>query len=201
MPHIRALALALLAGFAPGCGGTRPPTTPAPAAPGPPVTIRSDPGEARTFEAGAEIPPASFAFEGAPGFVRTTLEAESSSEGRVASASLNDALFRASGRGRLVVSFRKPWAGHDEGRVTVRCEGGSEDSSAEFEPALWSRDPGAVVAFEAPAPGPITPGREAVLARWAAKLGSKAVGLTLKATFAATPPPVRLKAPGGSQPR
>ena len=188
-------ALALAGLIIPGCGD---PAVPESASPPPPLAIRPGVGEARTFEAGSEIPPASFAFEGASGHVRITLEAEqASSDGRSRASSLNDALFRATGAGRIVVSFRKPWPGHDQGRVTVRCEEPRENSSAEFEPSLWFGDPGAIVAFASPlagSVGPITPGAEVVLARYAAKVGSTAVSLTIKATFAAEPPPVRVQA-------
>jgi len=195
---IRSLALAAFVG--PGCGG---PPLPPPAAPASPVVIGSGSGAARTFGAGEEIPPASFPFDGGPGYVRITLEADrTAGDGQASAASLNDVLFRASGRGRIVVSFRKAWPGHDEGRVTVRCEGVGEDSSADFEPGLWSRDGSAPVAFSSPVPGPggpFEPDTEIVLARYAAKLGSGAVALTVKATFSTHPPQVRVQGKAGSR--
>ena len=183
------MASALLILASSGCGTSKS------TAPADPVAIRADAPGVRTFEAGAAIPPASFAFEGASGFVRVTIEAEVSSPGGRTSA-LNDVLFTARGAGRITLSFRKPWPGHDEGRVTVRCEAGSEDSTADFEPTLWFRDAGAVVAFEAPASasiGPVVEGSEVILARYAAKVGDRAVGLTVRATFAREPLPVRVQ--------
>ncbi len=178
-----------------GCDGDKP-APPGGSGPSPdPAAVRADGPGSRTFEAGAEIPPATFPFEGSPGFVRVTVEAETSS-GSARASSLNDVLFEAKGRGRIIVSFRKPWPGHDEGRVTVRCESGGEDSTAEFEPSLWFRDGGAAVAFQAHAPGepgPVADGAEVVLAHYAAKVGNRAVGLTIRATFAGQPPPVRLQ--------
>ncbi len=201
MRGIGGVLLVLALALAAGCGGKPPAPSVATAAPVPLSIRRPDP-HAMAFAAGDEIPPVSFAFEGAPGTVRVTMEVEGISvTPRPGVTTINDVLFRAEGPGRIGIGFRKPWPGHPEGRVTIRCESGDERSRAEFEPELWFGHPAALVTFESTVGEPSDPvaeGREIVLARYVARNLPRDLRLTLKAVFTRGPTPPRVKA--GSRP-
>ena len=191
--------LALLVGVV-GCDGATPPTAP-PAGPVEPLAIHRPDSTTRVFSGADETPGASYLFAGASGSVRVTMEVE----GTTASAvpTVNDVLFRAQGDGRISVAFKRPWPGHPDGRVTIACRSGEEESSSEFEPELWYHKPGAIVTFEPPGPEPIEPvaaGKEIVLGRYVARNVPRDVRVSFKAVFAREPVAPRTKA-GAKPPR
>lgn len=190
-----AIGFTLAAWFlGPGCSGPKPPPV-AVVATVPLAVHRPEPA-VRAFPADEEIPPIGFAFEGAPGNVRVTMEIERTSASPAA-PTVNDVLFRASGSGRISVGFRRAWPGHDEGRATIRCRSGEEESEAVFEPELWFRHPSAIVTFESPLGEPSNPvaeGREIVLGRYVARNLPVDIRLTLKAVFSKDPIAPRVKA-------
>ena len=127
-----------------------------------------------------------------------TMEVEGSSTSTPpAPASLNDVLFKADGDGRLSVASSGPWPEHPNGRVTIRCLSGGEESSAEFEPELWFHLPAAIVTFESPLGEPSNPvveGKEVILGRYVARNIPRDIRLTFKAVFSRDPVPPRMKA-------
>jgi hypothetical protein len=156
----------------------------------------------RVFSSEDEAPSATYAFEGAKGSVRVTMEVGGTS-GPTPNASsadlpkLNDVLFKAEGDGRITVSIKRPWPEHPNGRVTIRCLSGQEESTAEFEPELWFHLPGAIVTFESPLGEPSNPaveGKEVVLGRYVARNIPHDIRLTLKAVFTKDPVAPRTKA-------
>lgn len=187
MRRIGLPALGLALGLA-GCGET--PTPPPRSVP--PLAIRQADTSPRVFSGSDETPGLAHTFVGAPGTVRVTMEvdgASASEAGQASPSSLNDVLFKAEGDGRIVVEFKRPSPGHPEGRVTIRCLSGGEESSAVFEPTLWYHLSGAIVTFEPPAAdfGPVAPGKEVVLGRYVARNVPRDVRLTFKAVFSKDP--------------
>jgi hypothetical protein len=191
-------ALALMA----GCGGTKPATAP-PVRAHVPLSIQRPDHGTRVFSSEEEVT-SSFPFEGASGSVRVTMEVEktSATPGQ-STTTLNDVLFHAVGDGRISISFKRPSPGHHEGRVTIRCSSGGEESEADFEPETWLSHPSAIVTFE-PIPAdfahPVEEGREIVLVRYLARNMPNDIRLTLKALFSKEPVPPRVKA-GPKPPR
>lgn len=156
----------------------------------------------RVFSSGDEVPSASYAFEGAKGSVRVTMEiggtsGATSNDPPTAPTSLNDVLFQAEGDGRLTVSIKRPWPEHPNGRVAIRYLSGREESTAEFEPELWFHLPGAIVTFESPlgeSSNPVVEGKEVVLGRYVARNIPHDLRVTFKATFTKDPVAPRTKA-------
>ena len=152
----------------------------------------------RVFSAQEEVPSSVYTFEGARGSVRVTMEIEGNS---VSTAPVppfvNDVLFKAEGDGRLSVTFKRPWPGHENGRVTIRCFSGEEESTADFEPELWFHQPAAIITIESP-PGdpsnPVVEGKEMVLARYVARNIPRDIRLNFKAVFSREVVPPRVKA-------
>lgn len=198
----RAWAVAALVGLASGCAdrAVAPPAVP----PGLIALARPEFVPA-VFAAEDEVATATFGFDGAPGFLRLTLESEPAAEGsgERERGLIRDALFTASGSGRVVVTFRRPEAPDRPIRATVRCLAGPEESTVEFAAELWSGRPGAIVTVESPlgeAGKRVEAGVEEVLARYVARNTPREVRLAIRATFGADPPPPRVKA-GGKPPR
>ncbi len=111
--------------------------------------------------------------------------------------SINDVLFKAEGDGRLTVSFKRPWPGHENGRVMIRCFSGEEESSADFEPELWFHHPTGIITVESPLVEPTNPvveGKEVILARYVARNLPHDIRLNFKAVFSREPVPPRVKA-------
>lgn len=185
-----------------GCGSSPPEPKPAVRA-NVPLSIQRPEHGTRVFTSEEEIT-SSFPFEGANGSVRVTLEVEkiSASHGG-ATTTVNDVLFRAVGDGRISIGFQRPSPGHPEGRVTIRCSSGGEESEADFEPETWLSHPSAIVTFE-PIPAdfahPVEEGREIVLVRYLARNMPVDIRLTLKALFSREPVAPRVKA-GPKPPR
>ena len=191
--------LLCLAGIAAGCDGSKSPEVP-PAKASVPLAIRRPDASMRVFSGSDETPTATYAFEGARGSVRVSMEIDGlpgPNPAQPLPPSLNDVLFRAQGDGRISVVFKRPSPDHPRGRVTIRCTSGDEESSAEFEPELWYHVPGAIVTFET-APDdptdPVLPGREVILGRYVARNIPRDIRLTLKAVFTADPVAPRTKA-------
>jgi hypothetical protein len=187
------------AGIFVGCGNPKPVPVP-PARPVVPLAIHRPDSSMRVFSGEEETPTASYLFEGARGSVRVTMEIEGNSAPNPAHPmplSTNDVLFKAVGDGRLSVAFKRPSPEHPNGRVTIRCLSGDEDSSAEFEPELWYHLPGAIVTFE-PSVGdsnePVVIGKEVVLGRYVARNLPRDIRLTFKAVFTRDPVAPRTKA-------
>jgi hypothetical protein len=194
--HLVAL---MIAASLPGCDRTNPPSNRA-ARPAGPLAIRRPDTALKVFTGQDDPPGASLTFQGAVGSVRVTMEIEGASGplGMVSPPqSLNDVLFKAEGDGRISVDFRRPWPDHPNGRVTIRCLSGGEESSADFEPELWYHLPGAIVTVE-PTPSdaadPVVPGKEALIGRYVARNVPRDVRLTFKAVFTAEPLLPRTKA-------
>ena len=187
--------------FLVGCEGPKPTTGPT-ARPNDPLAIHRADSPMRVFSGGDEVPPTSYGFEGAKGSVRVTMEfggvpGPTSSHLPAPPASLNDVLFQAEGNGRLTVTIKRPWPEHPNGRVTIRCLSGQEESTAEFEPELWFHLPGAIVTFETPLGEPSNPvveGKEVVLGRYVARNIPQDIRLTFKAVFTRDPITPRTKA-------
>jgi hypothetical protein len=179
-----------------GCGA-RPPVASPSSRPMVRLSIQRPEHGTRVFSSEEEVS-SSFPFEGAGGSVRVTMEVEktSSAPGQ-ASTTVNDVLFRAEGDGKISIGFKRPSPGHHEGRVTIRCLSGGEESEAEFEPEIWMSHPSAIVTFE-PIPAdfahPVVEGREVVLVRYLARNMPIDIRLTLKALFSKEPVPPRVKA-------
>lgn len=111
--------------------------------------------------------------------------------------SLNDVLFHVEGGGQISATFKRPWPEHPNGRVTIRCLSGQEESSAEFEPELWFHFPAAIVTFESPvgeASTPVVDGKEIVLGRYVARNIPRDIRLTIKAVFSREPVAPRTRA-------
>jgi hypothetical protein len=102
----------------------------------------------------------------------------------------------SSSRRSATVAFKRPTPEHPNGRVTIRCLSGDEESAAEFEPELWYHQPGAIVTVEptgADANGHVEPGKEIVLGRYVARNIPKDLRLTFKAVFTREPVAPRTK--------
>ncbi len=144
------------------------------------------------------MPSSAYAFEGSRGSVRVTMEIEGTSDPKTQIPPfVNDVLFKAEGDGRLTISFKKPWPEHENGRITIRCLSGEEESSAEFEPELWFHHPGAIITIESPLGEPTNPvveGKEVILARYVARNISHDIRLNFKAVFSREAVPPRVKA-------
>ncbi len=182
-----------------GCGGPKPPGSPPPVVAVGPLTIHRAEPESRVFEEHEDVPPATFRFDGAEGYVRATMEVESASPG---GPQVNDVLFPAKGSGQLAIVIHRPTPGHLGGRVTIRCRTGEEESEAEFEPTLWFGRRTAIITFESrigDAANPVAAGREVVLARYVARNAPTEIRLAFKAVFSRTPIEPRTKA--GMKPR
>lgn len=180
-----------------GCGTPMPPPSPPPA-PTPLTVHRPDP-DFRVFPGNDEVPPASFRFEGAGGFVRATLEVESQAATGPTPPppTINDVVFPVRGEGTLSILFRRPTPEHHGGRVVVRCRAGGAESEAEFEPVLWFGQPSAIVTFESRVGEPsnaAAEGREVVLARYVARNAPSEIRLAFKAVFSKDPIGPRVKA-------
>jgi hypothetical protein len=152
----------------------------------------------RVFSSEDEIATTSYAFDGARGSVRVTMETEGTSSSTApAPPTINDVLFKADGDGRLSIAIKRPWPEHPNGRVTIRCLSGEEASSADFEPELWFHVPGAIVTFESPlgeASNPVVEGKEVILGRYVARNIPKDIRVTFKAVFSREPIAPRVKA-------
>jgi hypothetical protein len=180
-----------------GCNGSKSPTTPA-VKPAAPLAIHRGEAPTRVFSAEDEIPSISYAFEGGTGNLRVTMEIEGvAGSSTPVPISLNDVLFKAEGQGRISVAFKRPWPEHPNGRVTIACFSGPEESSAVFEPELWFHQPGAIITFDSPLGEPSNPvveGKEVVLARYVARNIPRELRLTFKAVFTKDPIAPRTKA-------
>lgn len=187
----------LAAGLAVGCEGPKPPQTPA--KPVAPLAIRHAESGLRVFSGSEETPGTAYTFEGARGSVRVTMEVEGASGPGQANPPprTNDVLFKAEGDGRISIEFKRPWPEHPNGRVTIRCLSGDEESSATFEPELWYHIPGAIVTIEPPGIEPndsAAPGKEIILGRYVARNIPKDIRLNFKAVFTKEPLAPRTKA-------
>ena len=184
-----------------GCG-TKPAIPSPPIRPIGPLAIHRAESPTRVFSSQDEVPSATYAFEGAKGSVRVTMEiggtpGTSSGEAPAVPASLNDVLFKAEGDGRLTFSIQRPSPEHPNGRVAIRCLSGKEESTADFEPELWFHLPGAIITFESPLGEPSNPvveGTEVVLGRYVARNIPHDIRLTFKAAFTRDPVAPRTKA-------
>ena len=180
-----------------GCDGSKLPPSP-PVKPAAPLAIHRGEAPTRVFTGEDEIPSIAYAFEGGKGSVRVTMEVEGiSGSAAPVPPSLNDVLFKAEGQGRISVAVKRPWPEHPNGRVTIRCVSGSEESAAEFEPELWFHLPGAIITLESPLGDPSNPvveGKEVVLARYVARNIPRDIRLTFKAVFTRKPAIPRTKA-------
>jgi hypothetical protein len=179
-----------------GCEGSKPTPPPVPR-PTVPLAVHRGDAPTRVFTGEEEIPKISYAFDGGKGSVRVTMEVEGISGSMPVPTSLNDVLFKAEGQGRISVGFKRPWPEHPNGRVTISCVSGSEESSAEFEPELWFHQPGAIVTLDSPLSEPSNPvveGKEVVLARYVARNIAHDLRLTFKAVFTKVPVAPRTKA-------
>jgi hypothetical protein len=190
--------------FLVGCEGSKPTPPPTLAVrPNVPLSVRPSEAPTRVFSSEEEIPTTYSTFGGARGSVRVTLEVEGSNDpSKPAALSLNDVLFKAVGEGRISMAIKRPWPDHPNGRVTICCCSGNEESSAEFEPELWFHKPGAIVTYESVGGEPASPvgeGKEVVLGRYIARNTNQDVRLTLKAMFSKNPVPPRTNA--GIKPR
>ena len=180
-----------------GCGGPEP--TPAPAKPAVALAIRRPDSGLRVFSGTEETPAMAYEFDGAPGSVRVTMELEGSPASPSTKGSppaVNDVLFKAEGRGRIAIAFERPKPERPNGRVTITCLSGGEESSASFEPELWYHLPGAIVTFEPTTGEPAdsaAPGKEIVLGRYVARNVPQDVRLTFKAVFTREPLAPRTK--------
>ncbi len=192
--------LMLAIAFVAGCEGSKPP--PPPAKPAVPLAIRRPDSGLLVFSGEAETPGTVYEFRGALGSVRVTMEVDGASApvpatSKAPSPILNDVLFKAVGDGRISVAFKRPSAENPNGRVSIRCLSGDEESSAEFEPELWYHMPGAIVTFE-PTVGdsndPAAHGKEVILGRYVARNIPRDVRLTFKAVFTGQPIAPRTKA-------
>jgi hypothetical protein len=181
-----------------GCQGSETSPVAPPSRPAVPLTIKRGEAPTRVFSSEDEVPAISEAFEGGRGSVRVTMEVERSSTSTTPiPVSLNDVLFKAEGDGRILIAFKRPWPEHPNGRVTIRCQSGGEESSAEFEPELWFHLPAAIVTFESPpgeASGAVVERKEIVLGRYVARNIPQDIRLTFKAVFSRDPVPPRMKA-------
>lgn len=156
------------------------------------------------IEPDADIGPIAFDFEGARGYIRATMKILNGEPG--ASPFIHDALFLAKVEGRLSIAIRKPWPGHERGRVTIRCEGGGEDSSIEYEPELWYGNsrmtPVTIETADGAEPAHVKEGTELDLARIVAgpsSTGGKTIvpgplTVDFQVTFGAEPIKPRVKA-------
>jgi hypothetical protein len=190
------ILLLFVCGMLVGCESSTP-TPPTPPRPSVPLAIHRGEAPTRVFTGEEEIPKISYAFDGGKGNVRVTMEIEGISGSTVVPGPLNDVLFKAKGQGRISVGFKRPWPEHPNGRVTISCVSGSEESSAEFEPELWFHQTGAIVTLESPLGEPSNPvveGKEVVLARYVARNTAHDLRLTFKAVFTKKPLPPRTKA-------
>ena len=185
-------------GWALGGGGARP--APAPPRPVGPLEIRRPDSGVLVFLGSAETPGAAYEFEGASGSVRVTMEVDGPSgpnPDRPAVPIVNDVLFKAEGDGRISVAFKRPTPDLPNGRVTIRCVSGDEESSAIFEPELWYHQPEAIVTLEATPPEAkerAVAGKEIVLGRYVARNIPRDIRLTFKAVFTREPVAPRTKA-------
>jgi hypothetical protein len=178
------------------CEGTKP-IPPPTARPTVPLAIRRGEAPTRVFTGEEEVPGISYGFDGGKGSVRVTMEVEGISGSTLVPTSLNDVLFKAEGQGRISVAFKRPWPEHPNGRVTIGCVSGLEESSAVFEPELWFHRPGAIITLESPLGEPSNPvveGKEVVLARYVARNTPQELRLTFKAVFTKDPVAPRTKA-------
>ncbi len=179
-----------------GCGTADPTPPPAPART--PLAVHRAEPDFRVFSGNDEVPPATFRFEGADGFVRLTMEVESPASTATSPApQINDVLFPVRGEGTLSVLFRRPTPEDHAGRVVIRCRIGESESTAEFEPTLWFGRPSAIVTFESRVGEPANAaeeGREVVLARYVARNAPSEIRLAFKAVFSKKPIGPRVKA-------
>jgi hypothetical protein len=191
--HVVVVILSI--GMNTGCGGAK--TPPTPARPVGPLAIHRPDSSMLVFPGEAETPGAAYEFEGGTGSVRVTMEVDGGSGANPAAPPINDVLFKAEGNGRISVAFKRPSPEHPNGRVTIRCSSGEEESSAEFEPELWYHLPGAIVTLEssgADQKDQAVPGKEVVLSRYIARNIPKDIRLTFKAVFTKEPVAPRTKA-------
>ncbi len=174
----------LLIGMA-GCDG---PPHPLAAADGPPPSAEPLTIRRVTSDAGA-----SFAFAGAPGTLKVTIEVEGGPD----ESYTQDYSFEARHSGTIALDFR-PEPEHQDGRVAIRCETRSLSSEVVFRPPLWFDQDPATVTFDFPPggrPQPVASSREIILARYqAGPPEGRRVLLTFKATFLREPIAPRLKA-------
>jgi len=178
-----------------GCDGAKTATRPV----GPLAIHRPDP-ISRVFSGSDETPGSACEFEGAGGSVRISMEIEGTAAPNSAHPDipiLNDVLFRAVGDGRIAVGFKRPTPELPQGRVTITCLSGGEESSAIFEPELWYHQPGAIVTLESSVVGDskekADPGKEVVLGRYVARNIPRDIRLTFKAVFTREPIAPRTK--------
>ncbi|WP_435007772.1 hypothetical protein P12x_005037 [Tundrisphaera lichenicola] len=192
----------LLIGLVAGCGDAKPARPTSAHAPAP-LSIQRPEGGMRVFSASDDFA-TNFGFEGARGSVRVTMEIQRVDASKEQGGpTINDVLFRAEGDGRISIIFHKPKPGQHDGRVTIRCESGGEESEAEFEPDLWMEHPTAIVTFDPPPTEPadtIAEDREIVLARYIARNMPQDIRLTLKAVFSKASVPPRVKAKAKAKP-
>jgi hypothetical protein len=190
--------LVISCGIIAGCERSKAPPPTLSVKPGVPLSVHPSEAPTRFFSSEEEIPSTYSTFEGATGSVRVTLEVqESSSNGEPAPHSLNDVLFKAVGDGRICLTIKRPWPEHPNGRVTIACRSGGEESSADFEPELWFHKPGAIVTFESvggESSSPVGEGTEVILGRYVARNLPHDIRVTLKAMFSKKPTPPRTNA-------
>jgi hypothetical protein len=182
-------------GFCAGCNGAKPPR--AVARPVGPLAIRRPDSAMLVFAGEAETPGSAYEFEGGTGSVRVTMEVEGTSVANPPVPFVNDVLFKAEGNGRISVGFKRPSPEHPNGRVTIRCLSGEEESTAVFEPELWYHLPGAIVTLESTGndqKDQAVPGKEVVLGRYIARNIPRDIRLTFKAVFTREPVAPRTKA-------
>jgi hypothetical protein len=181
----------LILGIFVGCEKSKPPPPSLSIRPSVSLAVRPSEAPTRVFSSEEEIPTTFSTFEGARGSVRVTLEIEgNSNNSKPVPMSVNDVLFKAVGEGRISMAIKRPWPEHPNGRVTICCCSGSEESSADFEPELWFHKPGAIVTFESVGGdplGPMSEGREVVLGRYIARNVPHDLRVTLKAMFSKDP--------------
>ncbi len=180
-----------------GCGSSKQPPPTLSVGTGVPLSVRHSEAPTRVFSNDEEIPSLVSTFEGGRGSVRVTLEVEGPSNNGKPSLSVNDVLFRAVGTGRISLAIQRPFPDHPNGRVTIAGQSGTEESSAEFEPALWFHQPGAIVTFESvggESSTVISEGKEIILGRYIARNIPHDIRVTLKAMFSTNPVPPRTNA-------
>jgi hypothetical protein len=174
-----------------GCGEIKPSAPSLALKPVIPLMVHPSEAPTRVFSSEEEIPTTFSSFDGAKGSVRVTLEIEGNSKSsRPTPMSINDVLFKAVGEGRISLAIKRPWPEHPNGRVTIGCCSGTEESSAEFEPELWFDKPGAIVTFESVGSDSASltgEGKEIVLGRYVARNVPQDIRLTLKAMFTREP--------------
>jgi hypothetical protein len=184
------LLLIATVGFV-GCEETKPPYSRVAVKPFVPFSVHPSEAPTRVFSSEEEIPTIFSTFDGAKGSVRVTLEIEGTSKSsKPTPLFINDVLFKAIGEGRISLAIKRPWPDHPNGRVTICCCSGAEESSAQFEPELWFDKPGAIVSFESvggDSTSLVGEGKEIVLGRYVARNVPQDIRLTLKAIFSKEP--------------